>query len=59
MKRSKDINGGFTTFSAFSLDAMLLWERGETGIAVVYVLGSVVLSLTGIFAGLALVRALI
>ena len=51
--------GGFTTFSAFSLDAMLLWERGETALAAFYVLGSVVLSLAGLFAGLALVRALI
>ncbi len=51
--------GGFTTFSAFSVDALLLWERGEAGIAVVYVLGSVVLSLAGIFSGLALVRALL
>src|SRR3712207_5562160 len=25
------ILGGFTTFSAFSLDAVLLWERGEAG----------------------------
>ncbi len=51
--------GGFTTFSAFSLDALLMWERGEAGIALVYVLGSVVLSLAGIFSGLALVRALL
>ncbi len=51
--------GGFTTFSAFSLDALLLWERGEAGMATLYVLGSVVLSLAGIFGGLALVRALI
>lgn len=51
--------GGFTTFSAFSLDALLLWERGEAGIALVYVLGSVVLSLAGIISGLALVRALL
>lgn len=51
--------GGFTTFSAFSLDALLLWERGEGGMAALYVLGSVVLSLAGLFAGLALVRALI
>jgi CrcB protein len=51
--------GGFTTFSAFSLDAMLLWERGETGLAALYVLGSVVLSLAGLVGGLALVRALL
>ena len=50
--------GGFTTFSAFSLDAVLLWERGETGLAAAYVLGSVILSLAALLAGLALVRSL-
>ena len=50
--------GGFTTFSAFSLDAVLLWERGEAGLAAAYVVGSVVLSLVALFAGLALVRSL-
>ena len=52
------ILGGFTTFSAFSLDAVLLWERGETALAVAYVLGSVILSLAALLAGLALVRSL-
>ena len=52
------ILGGYTTFSAFSLDAALLYERGEIALALVYVLGSVVLSLAGLFAGLALVRHL-
>jgi len=51
--------GGFTTFSAFSLDAVLLYERGQPGLAAVYVLGSVVLSIGGLFAGLALMRALL
>lgn len=51
--------GGFTTFSAFSLDAALLWERGETGIMALYVLGSVSLSLVGVFGGLALIRTLL
>jgi CrcB protein len=50
--------GGFTTFSAFSLDAVLLWERGEALLAAFYVLGSVVLSLAALVAGLALVRGL-
>ena len=50
--------GGYTTFSAFSLDAMLLWERGEPGLAVAYVLGSVVLSIIGLAAGFGIVRAL-
>jgi CrcB protein len=50
------ILGGYTTFSAFSLDAALLYERGEVGMAAVYVLLSVALSIGGLFAGLALVR---
>ena len=50
------ILGGYTTFSAFSLDAALLYERGAIGLALFYVLGSVVLSIAGLFAGLALVR---
>ena len=50
--------GGYTTFSAFSLDAALLYERGEIALALFYVLGSVVLSLAGLFAGLALFRHL-
>jgi CrcB protein len=48
--------GGYTTFSAFSLDAALLYERGEVGAAAIYVLASVALSIAGLFAGLALVR---
>ena len=52
------ILGGYTTFSAFSLDAALLYERGEIASALFYVLGSVVLSIAGLFAGLALVRHL-
>jgi CrcB protein len=52
------ILGGFTTFSAFSLDFALLFERGEIMSAVWYVVGSVGLSLIAIFAGLWLVRSL-
>lgn len=50
------ILGGYTTFSAFSLDAALLYERGAIGLAALYVLASVVLSIAGLFAGLYLVR---
>jgi CrcB protein len=50
--------GGYTTFSAFSLDAVLLYERGEIGLALFYVIGSVVFSIAGLFAGLALMRHL-
>ena len=52
------ILGGYTTFSAFSLDSALLYERGEIGLSLLYVLGSVVLSILGLFAGLTLVRYL-
>lgn len=48
--------GGYTTFSAFSLDAAVLYERGEIGLAALYVVGSVALAIVGLFAGLALVR---
>lgn len=51
------ILGGFTTFSAFSLDFALLFERGEIFASVAYVVGSVVLSLLAIFAGFWLVRS--
>ena len=51
--------GGFTTFSAFSLDAALLWERGEAGLAALYVGASVVLSLAGVAAGLGLSRLML
>jgi CrcB protein len=51
------ILGGFTTFSAFSLDAVVLWERGEAGFAATYVVASVLLSIAGVAAGLALIRA--
>lgn len=50
------ILGGYTTFSAFSLDAALLWQRGDAGLAAVYIAGSVLASLFAVFAGLALVR---
>ena len=50
------ILGGYTTFSAFSLDAVLLYERGETSLAVFYVVGSVVFAIAGLVGGLALIR---
>ncbi|MEO6382261.1 MAG: fluoride efflux transporter CrcB [Nitrobacter sp.] len=52
------ILGGYTTFSAFSLDTALLYERGEIGLALLYVVGSVGLAIAGLFGGLALVRHL-
>jgi CrcB protein len=53
------ILGGFTTFSAFSLDVANLIERGALGAAAVYVAASVVGSIAGLFAGLWLVRSLV
>lgn len=50
--------GGFTTFSAFSLDAVLLWERGAAGLAAAYTAGSVLGSIAALGLGLALVRAM-
>lgn len=50
--------GGFTTFSAFSLDAWLLWERGAVLHAGAYVLASVVFSIAALGAGLGVGRAL-
>jgi fluoride exporter len=51
--------GGFTTFSAFSLEAALLYERGQIAGAALYVVASVVLAIGALFAGLAIVRMLV
>src|SRR3984893_922572 len=53
------ILGGFTTFSAFSLEAALLYERGQLAGAAIYVVASVVLAIGALFAGLAIVRMLV
>jgi len=50
------ILGGFTTFSSFSLDVVVLWERGELATALFYVLASVILSIGALFLGLWLAR---
>ena len=52
------ILGGYTTFSTFSLDSALLLQRGEYAQAAAYVIGSVVLSILALFAGLWIVRAI-
>jgi CrcB protein len=51
--------GGFTTFSAFSLDAILLMERNAWGPAFAYIAGSVLLSLGGFFVGMRLLRLVV
>lgn len=48
--------GGFTTFSAFSLDAIALWQRGEILLAAAYIIGSVILALLALVCGLWLAR---
>jgi CrcB protein len=49
--------GGFTTFSAFSLDTALLVERHSYGLAAGYAVGSVAASLAALFVGLAMFRS--
>ncbi len=53
------ILGGFTTWSSFSLDTIVLYERGAFGLAAAYVIGSAVASFAAVFAGLALGRAIL
>ena len=53
------ILGGFTTFSAFSLEAALLYERGQHIGAAIYVIASVALAIGALFAGMAIVRMLV
>jgi CrcB protein len=50
------IVGGFTTFSAFTLDTALLWERGQLGVAALYALGTIAAGLISLCAGLAIMR---
>jgi fluoride exporter len=50
------ILGGFTTFSAFSLEAVTLYERGALGLAALYILANVTLSIAALFAGMAVAR---
>lgn len=49
--------GGFTTFSAFSLDAAAMWQRSDYVSLGFYAVASVVLSIVALFAGMAFVRA--
>ena len=50
--------GGFTTFSSFELEAVLLGERGALALSVFYALGSLVLGLGAVVGGIALARAI-
>lgn len=53
------ILGGFTTFSSFALDAVVMIERGDAGAAIGYALVSLIGSVLAVFAGLAAVRAMV
>jgi len=53
------ILGGFTTFSTFALDGSLLLERGQTLVGLAYIVGSVVVGIVALFAGLAIMRSLL
>lgn len=50
--------GGFTTFSTFSADTVLLWQRGEVMQAVFYAAGSVIISIIALLAGMMIVRSM-
>ena len=52
------ILGGYTTFSTFSLESIVLIERGEIGAALAYIGGSVLFGALGLWGGMSLVRAL-
>lgn len=51
--------GAFTTFSTFSLDALLLLQQGHYNTALLYIVGSVLLCLISVFAGIHVVRLLV
>ena len=52
------ILGGFTTFSAFSMETVMLFREGQPGLALVYVVASVCIGIAGTFAGYGLVKFL-
>jgi CrcB protein len=51
--------GGFTTFSAFSLDAVTMVERGQAGLGLIYVAASVAASIAALFAGVLIARGVL
>lgn len=51
--------GGFTTYSAFALDTLKLFEAGQIGAALAYALGTFVLAIAAVFAGVALGRGML
>ena len=55
---STGLLGGFTTFSAFSLESVVLLERGHYGYAAIYILGTVALSILALFLGMFVMRSI-
>lgn len=51
--------GAFTTFSTFSLDFVIIWERQEYMTSAIYLTASVILSIGALFAGMALIRTFV
>lgn len=51
--------GAFTTFSAFSLESLQLWQKGDVTLAIVYVMLSIILSLIAVWAGFIGARAFV
>jgi fluoride exporter len=51
--------GGYTTFSSFSFESTTLWERGERGLCLTYMIGSVVAGFAAVLVGTALGRGLV
>lgn len=51
--------GGFTTFSAFSMEVVVLFERGRVDLAALYAIGSVALAILGLFLGMKLTRGVL
>lgn len=51
--------GGYTTFSTFAFESLTLWERGETGLALANLAGSVVAGLVAVTLGVGLARGLV
>ena len=50
------ILGGYTTFSTFSFEALMLYDQGQTLTATAYIVASIVLGLIGVYAGVGLAR---
>jgi CrcB protein len=51
--------GGYTTFSSFAFESVTLWERGERGLSLTYMVGSVVAGFVAVVLGIALARDLV